>query len=225
MFFVDNPIVISKVHNIILYEPGKLFQHCPLSLPTHELHCSINGENEMHFDNQTYHIKAGMLYYLPKGTDNKEYTMFSSADYKVYTIYFDAISPMPQEPIIWNSSTSEIEILFSNIFKTWVRRPENSQYTYMKLFYNIWESIIHLNTQYLSTKQTAKLQASVDYMQKHYCDLSFDYDEMHSRSGLSYSYYKRLFIKKFGLPPVKYVTQLKLIRACELLNTPEIQYF
>ena len=56
-------------------------------------------------------------------------------------------------------------------------------------------------------------------MSNHYCDYKFDYEEFVSLSGLSYSYFKKLFIQKYGMPPVKYVNSLKIKRACELLAT------
>lgn len=40
---------------------------------------------------------------------------------------------------------------------------------------------------------------------------------MHKLTGLSYTYFKKLFIDKNGVPPSKYVTFLRINRACELL--------
>lgn len=45
----------------------------------------------------------------------------------------------------------------------------------------------------------------------------FDYNEMCSKSGLSYSYFKELFISKYKMSPVKYITHLKIEYAKELL--------
>ena len=56
-------------------------------------------------------------------------------------------------------------------------------------------------------------------MSRHYHDVKFDYENLISLSGLSYSYFKKLFIDKYGCPPVKYITKLKINRACELLMT------
>ena len=35
--------------------------------------------------------------------------------------------------------------------------------------------------------------------------------------GISYSYFKRLFIMKFGISPIKYITKKKIMYACDLL--------
>ena len=48
---------------------------------------------------------------------------------------------------------------------------------------------------------------------------NFDYNALCASSGLSYSYFKELFIAKYGMPPVKYLTYLRLEYAKELLIT------
>ena len=39
------------------------------------------------------------------------------------------------------------------------------------------------------------------------------------RSGINPSYLKKLFIKKFGMPPSKYIINLKINYACDLLQS------
>lgn len=218
MFLNDNPIIVTDISNIVSYKPGLSFHRAPPSLPTYELQCCISGKNKIRFNGESIIMRPGMLLYLPKGTDNKEYTFYSSEDYDVYTIYFDTPSLMPQAPII-GASTPQIIHLFSTSFKTYVRKPDNYLYTCLKHFYSILEKISTSTDEYITPSQLSSLQPSIEYMQKHYCNKDFDYNEMHLRSGLSYTYYKELFIKKYGIPPVKQVTKLKLTRACELLST------
>ena len=47
----------------------------------------------------------------------------------------------------------------------------------------------------------------------------FDYTALCECTGMSYSYFKELFIAKYGMPPVKYITHLRLEYAKELLIT------
>ena len=70
-----------------------------------------------------------------------------------------------------------------------------------------------------SDAQAKKISPSHEYMLKHFCERDFDYKEAARQSGLSYDYYKELFIKRFGMSPVKYVTALRIERTCELLIT------
>ena len=43
--------------------------------------------------------------------------------------------------------------------------------------------------------------------------------EFSEACGVSESYFKRLFKEQFGVPPKKYVVQLRINHACELLRT------
>ena len=56
-------------------------------------------------------------------------------------------------------------------------------------------------------------------MIENYYKNSFNCDELVKLSGISYSYFKKIFIGKYGCPPVKYITRLRVERAKELLRT------
>ena len=44
-------------------------------------------------------------------------------------------------------------------------------------------------------------------------------EELASCCAISYPYIKKLFVKKFGVPPIKYSIQLKINYACDLLKS------
>ena len=63
------------------------------------------------------------------------------------------------------------------------------------------------------------LSRSMDYMRAHAFEPGFDYEALAAAGGASYSYYKRLFGRYYGLPPSKYLANLRLRRACEILES------
>ncbi len=56
-------------------------------------------------------------------------------------------------------------------------------------------------------------------MLEHFSEHDFDYKAMCEKSELSYDYFKELFIKQYGVSPVKYITALRIEKAKELLIT------
>ncbi|MBQ4110639.1 MAG: helix-turn-helix transcriptional regulator [Clostridia bacterium] len=56
-------------------------------------------------------------------------------------------------------------------------------------------------------------------MLENFNNKNFDYGRLCNETGLSYSYFKELFISKFGMPPVKYLTRLRIEKAKELIIT------
>ena len=57
-----------------------------------------------------------------------------------------------------------------------------------------------------------------DYIHKNYCNININMQGLADMCGISYSYFKRLFAEKYDMTPVKYITQLKMDKAIELLR-------
>ena len=72
-------------------------------------------------------------------------------------------------------------------------------------------------TTYLPEKQYNLIKPAVDRINEQFLADQFDGEELASLCGISYSYLKKLFIKKFSVPPKRYAVQLKLNYAEDLL--------
>ena len=57
------------------------------------------------------------------------------------------------------------------------------------------------------------------YRRDKFSSRDFSYDKLSGISGLSYSYFKKLFITRFGIPPREYVIGKRIDYARELLST------
>lgn len=220
MFSENERFHISMISHVDQYTPTFIPVHnYPPVLPTYELMYYLEGDTQLYFNGQTFHMTPGSMIYLPKGIPGTDYHVTVKQNFSVYNIYFDTTDPMPDHPIFFPNSSAELRELFEKLARTWFMKRDNYYYKSMQTAYRIFELVrsrqIKSNTQH----KFAVLTASEDYMTLHYCDPNFDYDAFLALSGLSYSYFKKLFIEKHGMPPVKYLTRLKINRACELLQT------
>lgn len=64
------------------------------------------------------------------------------------------------------------------------------------------------------------VSTAIEYMQQH-LNQPLTLAGLANRVHLSTSYFARLFAKKTGFPPITYLNQLKIQRACRLLDNPE----
>ncbi len=64
-----------------------------------------------------------------------------------------------------------------------------------------------------------KIRPAAEYLHEHYTDRGFRVEELHIIAGLDEKYFRTLFMKKYGMSPKAYVTELKIRRAKELLTT------
>jgi AraC-like DNA-binding protein len=218
LIFENEQTDISHLCRVILYSSGEE-KHLsyPGKLPTHELMYYLKGKAILTFHGKTVHMKKGSVLYLPKGIDNTEYRVRVIEPFLLYNIYFDSPSELPREIELLPTRGEEYGAAFERLYRTWVGKRDGYYYRSMQQLYGLLEELHRAKERSLPHSHQAPLVPAEEYMADHYCDADFSYAELVHRSGLSYSYFKKLFIEKYGCPPVRHVTRLRMARAAELL--------
>ena len=112
-----------------------------------------------------------------------------------------------------------MENLFKKILRLWINKKDGYHNKCMALFYNILYETEKSMNNYLSGTQSKKLLPAINFIHENYQSVSFDYKSLPKLCNMSYTYFRRLFTKQYGVAPNEYVTGLKIDRACELLVT------
>ena len=221
--FENENIHISKIYTVGLYKSTELFsdrniRHYDVTLSRYEMVYFLSGESLVRFGNVYMHDEPGVIRYLPKGVTEGEYTVEKLVHGECIDIYFDTPDPMPPEALVLKNM-NEVGHLFVKAHRVWKDKKEGY---YAKCLSILYEIIFHLQQQsasYLTGEQSGKLRPAVDYMTEHLGDPDFDYQTMCAQTGMSYNYFKALFVKQYGHSPVKHLTALRMERARELLIT------
>lgn len=88
----------------------------------------------------------------------------------------------------------------------------------MMLFYKIMTKMRrNFNSAYCSSSQFQKISQSVEYMNSHFLDPDFEIGCLAEYSGVSSSYFKKIFIKNFGTSPKQYLIAKRMNYARDLL--------
>lgn len=219
MLFENEHLNISKINNVLYYNPKNLYHKYPNKPALYELTYYIKGKSVIKFNGQTIHMTAGDVLYLPKNMKDINYTVDASEEFSLYNIYFDTDAQLPDDAVQITAKPEEFKAYFEKIYRTWLGKRSGYYYKVMQQAYNIFDLVRRTQLRYSPDDKLQYLALSDEYIAEHYCDMNFDYEAMISQSELSYSYFKKLFIDKYGCPPVKYITKLKINRACELLQT------
>lgn len=219
MLFENEQLNVSRLYTVMYYKPDKLYHKYLWKPPYYELTYYNKGESTINFNGKSLHIGAGDILFLPKFIGDENYTVDAESKFSLYNIYFDTDAELPQEAIVIPSKNENLKHLFDKIHNIWVGQQPGYYLKCMQLTYQIFDSVRNMQIHYVSKEKLLQLSTSEDYMANHYCDVNFDYETFVSLSGLSYSYFKKLFISKYGVPPVKHITRLKINRACELLQS------
>lgn len=212
--------IITKIENIIYVDknqyPEKVTAFCG-NLPNCELIYHISGKMSIYFNGKTEMCDDNTLRFLPKG-ENRGYTVTREENGDCIDIFFDTDKPISSEmfTIKLNNGTAAAPI-FKKIFSLWVAKCDGYYFECISLLYKVF-AMLQKQT-YLPEKQYKKIKPAIDYINENFTNGKLSVGKLSAICGISESALKKLFIKKFGVPPVRYIIQLKINYSCDLLRS------
>ena len=87
------------------------------------------------------------------------------------------------------------------------------------IFYRILEEMVKQRMQEDHSADYGKIKAAVLYLNTHYTDSSLTIGKLCSVASISDTYFRRLFYREFGMTPVRYLAELRVSYAAELLES------
>ena len=219
---LNKKLVITNIKAVILYDTSNFATHesyCP-NLPFCELIYTLDGENSVHFAGQNATEKGDCIRYLPKGNrpNGSKYTLDIRKPGKCIDVYFDTNSDIPQEMLIFDfHHTQTVRNLFLKMQKIWYARHDDYYHKCMSLMYTVLSELEQMDRSYLPDQKYSIIKPAIEYIDRHFLSGDIDCTLLSDLCGVSYSYFKRLFIMKYQLSPVKYITKKKISYACDLL--------
>ena len=187
------------------------------SLKYHELIFHFSGTKTVHFNGVTLEDGPNCIRFLPQGPVF-EYTVERHEPGPCIDIFFTTDIPVSEVPfVVHMGDNSKFAALFQNIFSVWVAKGEGYRFTCMSLLYNI---LAQLNRHtYISGRQYEQIKPVADYINENFLHKNISAKELESLCPISYPYMKKLFVARYGVPPKKYMIQLRLNHACDLLRS------
>lgn len=218
----DKKTVITNIRAVVLYDSSTFAVHENYSpnLPCCELIYTLGGENTVNFDGRTITEKDDCIRYLPKGNRPKgtKYSVEVIKPGKCIDVYFDTNSSDLKEMLFLDSyKNASIRNMFIKMQKIWYAKHEGYYHKCMSLMYAVLSEIEQIDRSYLPDKKYSVIQPAIEYIDNHFLSGDIDCKFLSNLCGVSYSYFKRLFIMKFQLSPIKYITKKRISYACDLL--------
>ena len=182
-----------------------------------ELIYHLSGKSIVVFNGKQLETTEDTIRFLPAGEIN-EYTVDRIERGECIDIVFDTNMPITDEAFVLKLKQSEkIKSLFKKIFSVWVAKNDGYYFECVSLIYKIFAELQKKN--YIPESQFNSIKPAIDYIERHFLDKKITTEGLASCCAISYPYIKKLFVKKFGVPPIKYSIQLKINYACDLLKS------
>lgn len=184
---------------------------------SHGLALYVSGDRTITFDNgKTFYTKENDIVFLPK---HSNYEVSSRNSGEVYCINFQCLEDKVYEPFIMHlNNADEILKSYQTAEKAW-RKNKDGYLSLCKA--ELYKIIYALQSQqslaYLPKSKQSLIQPAVEYIHKYYTDELISIEKLSGLCNISCDYLRKIFNNVYGCSPIKYVNNLKLKRAKELL--------
>ena len=176
------------------------------------------GNSTFTFQNKTLSVKSNTILYLPKKSN---YVVSAKSPSGCYAINFDIDEDITFPPFVFTAKNAQGFLdLFKKAENIWKSRKPGFETKCKSLIYDIIYRIIkEHNTGYISKSKSEILAPALDYIHNNYTYENINIAMLSGMCGISETYFRVLFNKKYGTSPIKYINNLKISRARDLLSS------
>lgn len=219
---LDKKMVVTNIKSVILYDDSTFAIHESYNpnLLCCELIYKLDGECIVNFAGHTVTEKGNFVRYLPKGNQpvGSKYTVDIIKHGQCIDVYFDTNSDISKEMLFWKiDSNPSVRNMFIKMQKLWYAKHDGYYHKCMSLMYSILAEIEKDDMSYMPEKKYSVIKPAIEYIDNKFLLGDIECAFLADLCGVSYSYFKRLFVMKFRISPIKYITKKRIAYACDLL--------
>ena len=215
--FLKTDFDISKIV-FALRVPAGSGDAVHLNRPSHGLAIHLEGRKIYRFEgHKPIVVQKNDIIYMPKGSN---YVVNAERQGECFAINFDFYENKTFEPLVFHTKNS---LRFIEAFKRAAKVWQTKQPGYISAckaeLYTVLSAMEKEFSTYISGEKQELISPAVEYIHENYTNESISISEISKMCNITPEYFRSLFKKTFGSSPVKYINELKISRAKELLGS------
>lgn len=210
--FMKHDFTVDKIVLSCLVEAGKgAMVH--RNRASHGLAIFLGGERTFYFDSKKIKVTKNTIVYFPKGSN---YTIKEKIPSDCYAINFLMPDNITFEPFAFKVKNLSCYLdNFQNSQKFWIKKKPGYPSKVKSELYSI---IYNMQAEYnIPYSNATVIQPAIDYIHSNYFKENISVTQLACLCNISTVHLRNTFVKVFAMPPVKYINDLKMTRAKELL--------
>ena len=216
---MEEKFVITEIKRIVMVgrdEYSAQMTSFGRAISHNELIFHFSGHATVYFDDLILETKPNTIRFLPQG-DAKRYDVLRHERGECIDVFLNADRPISPQAFVMNVSQNEkLGALFKKIFLTWVSKKEGYYFESVSLLYRIFAEM-QKNTA-IPNQHKLKIAPAMDMIHSDFLTRDFSLSELAAICKMGESYFQKLFKEIHGISPKKYIIQLKINHACDLLR-------
>ena len=217
---MEETFVITEINRVIMVgkdeypEQITSFGH---AVKYNELIFHFSGQATVYFDDLVLETRPNTIRFLPKG-ETKRYDVLRHERGECIDVCFSADRPLsPQAFVIDVAHNEKLGALFKKLFSTWVSKKNGYYFESMSLLYRIFAEMQRDNT--VSKKHLEKIAHAMEIIHNNFLSTELSIGMLAASCNMGESYFQKLFKEIHGISPKRYIIQLKINHACDLLRS------
>ena len=216
---MEGKFVITEINRIVMVgkseypEQMTSFGH---TLSHNELIFHFSGYSTVFFDDLMLETKPNTIRFLPQGK-TKRYDVLRHERGECIDIFFNTDRPVSQKAFVSGVSQNvKLGTLFKKIFSTWVSKEEGYYFKSLSLLYRIFAELQKDSRN--PKRHEKKIDPAMELIHNSFLTINLSLGMLAKACHMGESYFQKLFKEIHGISPKKYIIQLKLNHACDLLR-------
>lgn len=216
---MENKFVITEICRVVMVGkheyPEKKTSFSP-NMKHNELIFHFSGHATVFFDDLTLETKPNTIRFLPQ-SDAARYDVVRHENGDCIVICFRADRTISPHAFVTDVSWNEkIGPLFKKLFAIWVGKSDGYYFESVSLLYRIFAELQKKSR--VSASRADQIEPALEWIHNFFLKETFSVQELAAKCNMSESYFQKLFQKKYSVSPKKYIIQLKINHACDLLR-------
>lgn len=171
------------------------------------------------FDGKNEIVDTGNMLYIPQGSVYDFHALPGEAC-KYICVSFTADMENPSYIHYKAEKIPEAQSFLSNIFSLWKIGGTTENFKCYSLFYGMLSYLSGIESlSYSDRKKLNIIDPALEHLKKHIFDVTFKTDDLHKICGVSDTYFRKIFMSKFGISPHKYIESKRISHAKEVLES------
>ncbi len=176
----------------------------------------IQGNASFTHSDKTIHVKSGDVIFVPK---NYDYHLFAKNE-RLIVVHFEIENQAEKDiDVITPMDSSYYQKNFYALYDIWTKKQFGYEYECASVMYKILSKLYKQKCENRIIAVSDVMNDAIEYIHDHFNEASLNVAKLAALSGMSDTYFRKLFVSLLGITPLKYINDLRVSYAMELLNS------
>ena len=176
------------------------------------------GTGVYFINNKPYKTKQNEMLFMPKGS-TYNFVCDESSECKYMSINFNA-DIKDAQPIVFSlENFTDKEYMYNHFPNMWKLGNTSEKYKCISMFYSLLSYISNIEAHSFSNNKKFELiEPGIAYLKSHMFSPDLKSEKLHNLCGISDTYFRKIFILKFGMSPNQYITSKRISQAKSIID-------